>query len=409
MREPWHELTARYAQLIVGLGANVQPRQRVIIACQIEHADMARAVADAAYRAGASRVSVEYDDPHVQRFAVEHAPADALGQSLPHEFEAIRAWARDEVALIRLTGNPDPDLMRGLDPDRLAKSQPVDLLAERLRALSTGAISLTVAAAPNPGWAQSIFGAPDLGRLWHAVAVATRLNEPDPVASWREHLAALAGRRDLLNERRFDRVRLRGPGTDIVVGLSPRSRWSTAEQVTATGRTFVINLPTEEVFTSPDWRRADGRVRTTAPFVLPVMNALVEGLELELASGAIVSARAARGEAQVQAQLDAVPRSRHLGELAIVDGGSRVRSTGVLFRDILFDENAGCHLAWGQGFAFCFDGAVAMTAQERIDAGLNQSPVHVDIVVGGPDVEVDGLDATGQASAIVRADEFMLS
>ncbi|MGB8379873.1 MAG: aminopeptidase [Dermatophilaceae bacterium] len=101
MREPWHELTARYAQLIVGLGANVQPRQRVIIACQIEHADMARAVADAAYRAGASRVSVEYDDPHVQRFAVEHAPADALGQSLPHEFEAIRAWARDEVALIR--------------------------------------------------------------------------------------------------------------------------------------------------------------------------------------------------------------------------------------------------------------------------------------------------------------------
>jgi len=409
MGEPWEQLLGAYARLVVRVGANVQLGQRVVIRSLVEHADVARAVAAEAYRVGASHVSIQYDDPHVQRAAVEHAPDEVLGRSLAHELESVRSWQTDGVALIALTGNPSPALMEGLDPTRLARSQPIERIRETLGILSGNEVAWTVAGAPNPGWAQSIFGTPDLERLWQAVAVAMRLDEADPVRSWQEHLAVLAVRRDLLNERGFDRIRFRGPGTHLTVGLSTKSVWVSGALTTTDGTPFVPNMPTEEVFTSPDWRRADGTVRTTAPFYLAAMNALVDGLELELADGAIRHAHAHRGEAAVHAQLDNVPRARHLGEVALVDGQSRVRRTGLVFNDMLYDENAGCHVAWGAGFPIAFDGTLPLDPQARVDAGLNQAATHVDIVVGSPSVDVDGLDASGTATPIIRGDEFSLN
>lgn len=408
MTEPYDHLIQAYARLVVRVGVNVQLGQRVVVRGMVEHAAVARAVAAEAYRVGASHVSIEYVDQHLQRATVDLAPEASLGTSLKHEVDAIKAWQGEDVAVIGLTGNPNPTLMDGADPARLAASLPVEKAREMLQVMGADHIAWTVVAAPNAGWAESLFGTPDVERLWQAVAMATRLDEDDPVVSWREHLAKLGRRRDLLNERGFDRMRFRGPGTDLVVGLAPRSQWVTAEHTNDAGTDFVANLPTEEVYTSPDWRRADGMLSTTAPFFLAQMNVLVDGLVLELGDGSVRSAKAEAGESAVHHQLDSVPRARHLGEVAIVDGDSRVRRTQLTYRDMLYDENAASHVAWGAGFPTTIEGGTELDVQQRIEAGVNQSATHVDIVVGSPDVEIDGIHPDGQVTAVLRGDEFVL-
>ena len=408
MTEPFEHLLASYARLVISIGVNVQPGQRVVIMGLPEQAAVARALAEEAYRVGASRVTIDYVDAHLQRSAVLHAPGESLGVTPPHELEGIRAWREDRPAVIRLTGNPNPGLMDGLDPARLARSQPVDLAREMLPLMLTSHVAWTVVGAPTPGWAESILGVPDTARLWDAVALAMRLDEDDPVLSWKEHIAALKLRRDLLNERGFDAVRFRGPGTDLTVGLASGSRWVSAALESSDGIEFVPNMPTEEVFFSPDWRRAEGVASTTAPFFLPGMGALVEDLRITLSDGTVAGATAARGEEAVRHQLDSVPRARHLGEVAIVDSGSRVRRTGLVFKDMLYDENVGSHVAWGAGFPFAVEGANDLTPEQRIARGLNQSATHVDIVVGSPDVEIHGIADDGTVVPIVEGDTFVL-
>ena len=168
-------------------------------------------------------------------------------------------------------------------------------------------------------------------------------------------------------------------------------------------------MPTEEVFVSPDWRRAEGFVRTSAPFFLSTMGALVEGLEIEISDGTITGAKAERGEEAVQAQFDLIPRSRHLGEVAIVDADSAVARTNLVYKDMLFDENVGSHVAWGMGYTVGMDGSLDLTPEQRIGEGLNQSDTHVDIVIGSPEVQIDGIHADGSVVAVTRGNEFVLT
>jgi aminopeptidase len=409
MTEPYDHLIEAYARLVVRVGVNVQPGQRVIVIGQVEHAPVARAMAAEAYRVGASQVTIEYRDQHLNRAAAELQPEDMLGKSLPHEIEGVKAWKDDKPAIISLTGNPNPSIMDGLDPDRLVKMQPVELMSAVMPIVATNTVAWTVVAAPNPGWARSVLGTDDVERLWKAVAIATRLEDDDPVQSWRDHLAKLELRREMLNARKFDRVRYRGPGTDLVVGLPSTARWMGGSTLNSAGTEFVPNLPTEEVFISPDWRRADGFARTTAPFYVPGLNVLVEGLELEFADGTVKGAKAQRGEEVVQKQMDSVPNARHLGEIAIVDGDSAVRRTNLTYGDMLYDENIGSHVAWGSGFPVGFERGLEMTAEQLREAGMNSSPTHVDVVVGSPEVEIDGIQADGTPVPVTRGDVFVLA
>ena len=407
MSEPFDHLLEKYARLVIRVGVNVQPGQEVVVNALPEQADVARALAEEAYRVGAVRVTIEYQDRHVQRSAVLHAPEESLGRTPLHRLEGVRAWRESRPAVITLTGNPSPDLMNGLDPTRLVRSHPIDLIAEVAPILTTNRVAWTVVGAPTPGWAESV-GVSDLARLWDAVATAMRLDEADPVAAWRRHIEKLRARAAVLNTHAFDRVRYRGPGTDVTIGLAEESTWCGGSMRSQDDVEFVPNMPTEEVFVSPDWRRAEGVVRTTAPFFLQSMGALVEDLRLELRDGTITGVEAERGEAEVQQQFDAIPRSRHLGEVAIVDRDSRVAATGLVYRDMLFDENVGSHIAWGFGFPTAFRGMVDRSPDERVSAGLNQAATHVDVVVGSPDVQIDGIHADGSVVAVTRGDEFVL-
>jgi len=397
----------RYARLVVQAGAAVRPGSLVNLRAGLEHVELARLVAEEAYAAGARRVLVDYDDPQVRRSALVHAPVEALRETLGWELARLREAEAEGAAFIALTGNADPHVFDGLDPERVA-AMPMERAAEQRRILTSGAVTWTIAAAPNPGWATQVFGEPDLERLWAAVGVALRLDEPDVVAAWADHAAALEARAVALDALDLDAVRYHGAGTDLTVGLVPGCRWTGGGLTSADGRTYLPNLPTEEVFTSPDRSRADGVARLTRPLVMPRAGTLVEDLVLTFAGGRVVDATARSGQDVVRAELATDAGSDRLGEVSLVDAGSRVRAAGVVFHDTLYDENAGCHVAWGTGFPFALPGGDDMTSDQLLAAGVNQSAVHTDVVIGGPGVSVDGIRRDGSTVPVIVDDRWVL-
>ena len=404
MSVPPDRLT-EYARLTVRVGLNIQPGQVLAVNALLEHAPLTREVAKEAYAAGARFVDVLYGDQRVRRAHIQGAPEESLDWSPPWLVERLLDLEKEGGALLGVTGNPEPELFADLDGGRVGRARMREVSEASLH-LTEGICNWSIVACPTEGWARTVFGEPNLARLWDAVASAVRLDEDDPVAAWQAHIDALTARAEALNARRFDSLRYLGPGTDLTIGLHPDSSWLAAcEEVR--GIRFVPNMPTEEVFTTPDARRVDGTVRATYP--LQIAGTIVRGLEVRFENGRAVQIDADEGAELMRTHVASDDGAARLGEVALVDASSRIGKTGIVFFDTLFDENAAAHIAFGAAIVQAAEDAAALSPDERHARGVNHSSIHTDFMIGSRELDVFGVDKSGGETPILAAGDWVLA
>jgi len=331
----------RFADLVVRIGANVQPGSEVFLRSDVAHLELARAVVDGAYQAGAAWVEVEWSDGPLKRSHVSHASLERLRRTRPWVLERTRAFAENRGVSIVLYGDPNPHLMDDVDPQKAA-AFPVEEARAFQQAVQGQQLRWTIVPAPNPGWAQQVYGEPDTERLWEAVAMAMRLDEDDPVAAWRKRAADLMARGRALDALNLTEVHYRSEATDLTVGLVPGTRWTGGSMDDPDGVTYMPNIPTEEVFTSPDRHKADGEIALTKPVI--INGRIVEGLRAIIENGRITKVSAMANEQAALAQLETDEGARSLGEVQLqlpVGGccGRCVDTAEALIRDHLRPEH----------------------------------------------------------------------
>jgi aminopeptidase len=390
--EVWSD---KLADLAV-FGANVQPGQLVAVTSFIGKEDVTRRIARKAYERGAKYVDVLYFDQWIKRERVAHADEDTLDYVPSWMRERLYHLSDEHAARISLSGPHAPRAPEGLDPARAGRDL-LPYLPETGEVVNRMTTSWNIVPVPTPSWAELVY--PELDeesafeRLWEDVAYICRLDADDPTEAWVERSAALKRNAQRLTDRRFDALRLYGPGTDITIGLFPSGHWAAGDLETVDGRRHSPNLPTEEVFGTPDPERVDGFVSATMP--LELYGSIIEGIRVEFEGGRAVKIDADTGGDALRAVASRDDGASRLGEIALVDGEGRIGPLGRVFYDTLIDENAASHIALGGAY----DHPIEDPAEK---ARINQSVVHVDFMIGSPELNVDGITVDGSTVPVLR-------
>jgi len=393
----------RFADLLVGFGANLQPGQILAINGEPGKEHLVRAVAESGYRHGAKFVDVSWFDPWVKRARIEHAADEDLEFVPSWHGERLLALGEQRCARIGLTGPVAPGLLEDLDPVRAGRDR-FPQLKESGKVVNDRTTNWTLGPCPTPAWAKLVF--PDLGeeaalaRLEELVAHVLRLDEEDPVAAWRERADRLVSVATELTGRRFDALHYEGPGTDLTVGLLPSAAWQAARFETVDGIVHMPNLPTEEVFTSPDPERVEGHVTSSKPLVL-VDGTVVRGMKVRFEGGRAVQIDADSAQETMRTVVQRDEGAARLGEIALVDREGRIGALDTVFYDTLFDENAASHLALGQSFPF-------LIADEAERERANASEIHIDFMIGSPELDVTGVTPEGERVPVLRGGDWQI-
>jgi aminopeptidase len=396
------ERADRLAELVVGLGANVQPGQVVGLTSYVGMEDITRGIAAAAYRRGAKWVDVLTHDMWVKRARLELAPKESLPFVPQWMLDRVEWLSEQWGARISLSGASSPAALEGVDPER-AGLDLLPYLPNTMQIVNARQTNWCVAPGPTPGWASLVY--PDLppdealDRLWGAVEHVLRLDEPDPIAAWLARREEIRSVRARLDEAQLDAVRFVGPGTDLTVGLLPSSNWRGGGSVRADGLEHFSNLPTEEVYTTPDPELTEGVVTATRPLVR--YGSFVEGIRVEFRGGRAVRIDADKGADVLRGAAATDEGASRLGEVALVDRSGRIGALDTVFYETLLDENAASHIALGAGYA-------SGVSDPDEHARVNESKIHVDVMIGGDEVDVDGTLRDGRTIPVLRRGEWQL-
>jgi aminopeptidase len=397
-----------YVTLLLRLGVNLQPGQNLIInstsAPVEEVAPVMRLMTRKAYELGARTVYPQWEDGEIARTRMLLAPDAALSDVQMWRVRWLEEQSEQGSAFLTLLA-PDPDLFEGVATERLttARRAGARAMARFSEAASKLAHPWSVGAIATRAWARKVH--PDLSEsdalaaLWRYIFTATRIDQPDPLQAWRDHIAQLKTHLDDLNRQRFTRLHYRAPGTDLAIDLPAGHLWVGGGANAHKGNTFVPNIPTEEVFSLPARGGVNGEVSSTMP--LEYNGGMIEGIRLTLQDGRIVAYSATRGEDALKSIIETDEGSHYLGEVALVPNDSPV-NTGTPVFNTLFDENAACHIAIGRAYPICIEGGETMTPDELAAHGVNRSDAHVDFMIGSAELDIDGDTASGERVPVFR-------
>lgn len=400
----------RLAAVAVRVGLGLAHGQEVVMTATLDSVPLVRRVTEHAYKAGASVVTTLLTDEEATLLRYHYGQDASFDAAPSWLFEGMAQAYRNGAARIAIVGNA-PGLLAREDPEKVARVNRATSKAYRpaLELITRNEINWTIVACATPAWAAAVF--PNLAqneavaRLWDAIFDASRVDQPDPVAAWKEHDANLHARADRLTEKQYSSLHFRGPGTDLRVGLSEGHLWLGGGSQAKNGLYGIPNMPTEEVFTTPHKDRVEGRVTSTKP--LSYQGTMIEGISVRFEAGKIVEAHAARGEQVLQRMIETDEGARRLGEVSLVPHSSPIAASGLLFMNTLFDENAACHIALGQAYSNCLTDGDNLTPGQLAARGANSSLIHVDWMIGSNRVDVDGITASGIAEPVMRAGEWV--
>ena len=407
--ENFELMLEKYADVIVNVGLNLQPGQRLFVSAEMNTKPLVRQVVAKAYQSGCSLVTVIWSDEQLRKIRHQYAPRDS--------FEEIETWipkgmlegAKSGNAYLSITGL-DPELLTGQDPELIGVE--LKTRAKYFKPVSeyvtNGAVQWTVVCPPTPKWASKVF--PDLSeedaesQLWEVMFKLCRLDNDDPIAVWREHLNNLKERHEYLSAKQYESLHFTGPGTDLVVGMPQKHIWAGGGSKTNDGVDFAANLPTEEVFSMPHREKTEGTVRATKP--LNYHGNLIENFSLTFEAGRVVDFSAEKGEDTLRQMLESDENAVRLGEVALVPHHSPISESGLIFFNTLYDENAACHLALGSAYKTTIERGNDMSKEELLEAGVNSSLIHVDFMIGSDKVDIDGITTEGAREPIMRAGKW---
>ncbi|WP_072459998.1 aminopeptidase [Staphylococcus aureus] len=398
----YKEKLQQYAELLVKVGMNVQPKQPVFIRSSVETLELTHLIVEEAYHCGASDVRVVYSDPTLKRLKFENESVEhfANHELKSYDVEARMDYVKRGAANLALISE-DPDLMDGIDSQKLQAFQQQNARAFKgyMESVQKNQFPWVVAAFPSKAWAKRVY--PELSveeayiKFIDEVFDIVRIDGNDPVENWRQHIANLSVYAQKLQQKNYHALHYVSEGTDLTVGLAKNHIWEDATSyVNGKEQAFIANIPTEEVFTAPDRNRVDGYVTNKLP--LSYNGTIIDQFKLMFKDGEIIDFSAEKGEAVLKDLINTDEGSRRLGEVALVPDDSPISNRNTIFYNTLFDENAACHLAIG----FNIQGGTEMTVEEKIASGLNDSNVHVDFMIGSSDLTIYGIFEDGSKELV---------
>ncbi len=400
-------MLAKYADVAIEVGLNLRKGQRLMIQAIIEDAPFVRKVAESAYKAGAVYVDILWTDERLTRIRFETAEPESLTEIPNWSIARYEEYLSRGDALLSIASQ-DPDLLNGINPELIGKSMKAR--AEKFEAVRKyeNQYNWCVVSTASPAWAKKIFpDAPEAeaqSKLWEAIFNSCRIDTPNPVEAWKNHITILLKYKKYLNAKKYTALHYTAPGTDLTLGLPEKHQWMAAESTFKNGITGTVNLPTEEVFTLPHKDKADGVVTASRP--LNLQGNLVEDFSLTFENGRVVKVTARKGEEILQKLIETDENAGRLGEAALVPNSSPISQRGHLFYNTLFDENAACHIALGNAYRDSVVGGTEMSKEELLSHGANQSLIHVDFMIGSAEMDIDGVTADGTHEAIMRKGEW---
>ncbi|AHH12086.1 Aminopeptidase [Borrelia hermsii YBT] len=406
----------KYAELIILKGINLQKNQCVLITGSIENYEFLRILAQKAYEHGAKYVELNIEDADILKTRLKSSPEDLLEFIPDFKHKFFEEMVNEKWAKIRIDNTENLDALKDNDSKKISKYFKALSLASKKfsSAIMNNELTWCTVCAPGPKWAAKVLNKPEcqktLEEFFDIQKKIMLLDSENPIKAWEDHGKKLHQRCEILNKLKLEKVIFKNKKTNLEIYLLENSIWTGgSEKVKGTNIEFNANMPTQEVFTTPNYKKTNGIMHVTRP--ITVLGNLITGIWLEFREGKVINFGCDDDQSRniLKRHIETDIQAQYIGEVALVDNSSPIYQSGLTFYSILYDENASCHIALGNAYPSCLSNEQELKSDDaKLDYGCNVSLIHTDFMIGSNDINVIGIDKSDKEHTIIRNGQFVI-